>query len=430
MSYDPGKEIKLELIGALGSDDESLAILFSDQSFVTIHGMSSDGKEVSLFNCTKGFSLNSKAGFPIVRYLAREIVIGMHLSSLETPKFFKASVRIPELSYWFRPSSVERTFLGENMDEGVQVTMHRHKNDNSVEQVSFSTEGGFSISLFQDARYNSDNYPLTFGFEQFVALHIRSTEDTSFLNYFHVVSQYERFLSLATMRGVAYSELCLYSKECYQQIGDKKSYRKIIADAVYHPAPSSQAINIIRFLFSYDTIKEKYLPVINKWFSEDIDFAAIQGHFLESIDYNGVFSYLNFLTVIQAVEGYGHRYMAKAIRSHKTSLDSKQKKNKTELHFILIVLLNSFRDIDFINKDLDIDLIVNTRDYHSHLFSRSKKKIVEGLELYNTTDELRKLLICCILSYLGFTNDDINRIFRASNNKLFQRSLKIATLSQ
>ena len=40
--------------------------------------------------------------------------------------------------------------------------------------------------------------------------------------------------------------------------------------------------------------------------------------------------------------------------------------------------------------------------------------------LYSLTDELRKTLICCILSYLGFDNKRIDKLTASSYNDLFQ----------
>ena len=425
--YEPGIKIQLELIGTFGEqNDNLLAILLRSQSVDVIYGMSADGSEISLFNCSTSYSLNSRAGFPIARFSANSIVVGMHLYDIDDNQFFKAKIRIPELSYWFIPSYIEHYHLGETGNDGVQVTMPRLKNEQDCMSEQFTTPDDFSICLYNDACFHSDTFSLNLSFEQFSSLHIQSASPKSLRRFYEIVVRYEHFLSLATLRQVSYSDFILLSENCFQQVGEVKKFREIRVDTIFHAAPSTDKIDFIRFLFSYNTIHEQYQMIIKHWFLEDSEFNAIRGHFIETIDYKGPFSYINFMTVIQAVEGYGHRYMKSEIRKYKSSLDKKQKKQKTELHHILAVLLEYYKDIRCIDSALDIDLLVNTRDYHSHLFSNTKKEIADVSELYNLTNELQKLLICCILSYLGLSNSDIEQIFKSTHNTLFHRPLNVA----
>ena len=62
-------------------------------------------------------------------------------------------------------------------------------------------------------------------------------------------------------------------------------------------------------------------------------------------------------------------------------------------------LLGEFEDIDLIKKcEIDIDAVVDSRNYYSHFMPMSKKsKVVDGIELYDLTIRLRILLVCCVL---------------------------------
>ena len=68
-------------------------------------------------------------------------------------------------------------------------------------------------------------------------------------------------------------------------------------------------------------------------------------------------------------------------------------------------------------SDPDIDYIRDSRHYYSHLLPPGKKpNVVDGHELYDLNHKLRKLLLCCILNFIGFNNNEINMIFSKSHN--------------
>ena len=124
-----------------------------------------------------------------------------------------------------------------------------------------------------------------------------------------------------------------------------------------------------------------------------------------SLQYHGHFSYINFLVVIQAVEGYGQRFIKKTKRR--------------SLQEILTDIFRALDGVGCVNQGVDLGAIVATRHYHSHLLAKRSDKALDGINLYELTDELRKVLICCILSYIGFTKDQINDITKHTNNDLF-----------
>ena len=87
---------------------------------------------------------------------------------------------------------------------------------------------------------------------------------------------------------------------------------------------------------------------------------------------------------------------------------------------ILTTVFGQYTDVKAVNQETDLDAIVETRNYHSHLLAQRGKKWVDGIELFELTDELRKVLICCILTYLGFSNQLIDKLTSNTNNDLFR----------
>ena len=155
------------------------------------------------------------------------------------------------------------------------------------------------------------------------------------------------------------------------------------------------------FLFVYETIKESFSSIICKWYAEK-DMSPIRAHLIDSVGHRGTFCSNDFLIVAQAVEGFYCRF----------------RKDGQNLTTILYNLRKEFSDISILElSDYDIDCIRDTRHYLSHLLPPGKKEhVVEGHDLYNLNHKLRKLLLCCMLNFVGFNNQAINGVFSKSHN--------------
>jgi hypothetical protein len=88
---------------------------------------------------------------------------------------------------------------------------------------------------------------------------------------------------------------------------------------------------------------------------------------------------------------------------------------------MLTELLSEFSDIDLLKRNtIDIDAVVDSRIYFSHFMPKtSSLKAIDGWELLEEARKLRILLLCCVLSLLGFNNDQINDVLNKSNSRLF-----------
>ena len=418
LTCSPSEEFKLELIGTFNEeyDGTILAPLKGTQIESVILGQSSDGSNITLFECACRISHKGCAEFSTAVYKARSIAIGLHLASLNEKRFFKAYARIPELSYWLYPSILQQTYTDQENGGGIAVKLDKIPADQrEVAKINISKK--ISVCLCRDASYKSGDLCFNPSFEQFTSLQIESTEDMSLKEFYELIVRYESFLSFATFREVGYTDLTLFSKDNYNLIGLQKFYKPIIIDTIFHTKPCNKKIEKHKFIFDYNSIKEQYPRAIKQWFRNYWKFDAIRGHFLDSIDYHGSFSYINFLIVIQAVEGFGRRFMQKQISAYRKSLppDTKSK----ALHEILSAVFRYYVDVKCIDQETDLEAIAETRNYHSHLLPQKSKKAVETIDLYGLTEELRKVLICCILTYLGFSNQEINNITTSTNNDLF-----------
>lgn len=416
--YTPGESLLLELIGNFkdGSQDP-FEELINVHRVETIFGQSSDGKDITLFDSGCNLQRTFKADYPVARYHPREIAIGMHINSINDKLFHKAIVKIPELSYWLYPGMlIQELVMDENECQCINIRM-KHLTDKERQAYRVTASNKYSFTLLRSASYEGSELLFEPSFKQFTQLQIEKPGNASFKSFYENAVRFERFLSLAMLKEVSYSELSLYCEDCFKcTVGEKKIYIPIIIDTVFHDAPSEKTVGSHKFLFNYQDIQEQYKPVIKKWFVKDSNFDAIRGHFLEAIDYHGKFSYVNFLIVIQAIEGYARRYRLNEAKARQVTNGHK----KITLHDYIEAILFEYKDVRRVNQKIDISAITQTRDYHSHLLEQQKKKKVDGEDLYYLTNELRKILVCCIMTYLGFSNMQIDKFTWETSSPVFE----------
>lgn len=373
--YTPGKTIMLELIGNFSSkpQDPFEQYMLSEDAAV-IWGQASTGEKISLLISTCAMDKSYAVDYVISRYHARVIVIGIHILSENDKVFFKAKVKIPELSIWCHPGILERfEFSNEDGMKCVGIRMFQSA-DSERTEFSVCLPSKHKISLVKNAEYNSGENYLNPTFSQSTDLYIEKKGNTSIKDLYSKAVRFEQFLSLSLRRPVRYSQLLMYCKDEVKHIrGDKVYYKPIQVDTIFHQEPLSQKVKSLDFLFKYADIQQKLSLVLKKWYSRDVHFRAIRGNFLESIDYSGCFSHINFLIVIHALEGYIVRYYAEDAKKY----DSSKRKGDPYLKACLRFILDKFKDVSGINQKINLDAINKTRNYYSHLHKRRKDKIAE-----------------------------------------------------
>jgi len=215
---------------------------------------------------------------------------------------------------------------------------------------------------------------------------------------------------LAALSSCCITKITLYDYDNYQEYANgKKFYHPINLYYIDRSIPTSKIKKQKDFLFSYNQIENEFPSIIKAWYNSSVNIAPIRGHLIESIQEKLYFSSLDFLIIVQALEGFHRRFIEKSMSS---------KSKKVFLKDRLTALLNLFNDVDRIKKtNIDLKAAVQSRDYYSHFFNRSEKsQLKDGIELYNLSKELRLLLICCTLHLIGFDNCLINQLMNNSNN--------------
>ena len=151
----PGEEIRLELIGTFDSDAaNSIMAIFNAKNEDVIHGQDSTGRDITIFENSCSISHTGNAEFATSIYKARVLAVGMHLESINENRFFKASVRIPELSYWLYPATVQQIHTKGENGKCLYVKMYKQTDEN-FEVAKTQISGGLSVTPRRNATYRS-----------------------------------------------------------------------------------------------------------------------------------------------------------------------------------------------------------------------------------------------------------------------------------
>lgn len=396
--YNKADKIILELIGNIITDKHPILSFFGEDNKrpEMIYGESSDGRKITLLNCNSGrSSYNFSSSFPLTSFLCQFAVIGKHLLSPNEKCFNKIKVLTPALPKWISATLVKQKIQSEkNRISNFQLSIDQQSEVHS----EFNISPDFKFTMISGVGMTGQEiYPEFVKISQFSFFLIESlNEKTTVFDLLNWVGLFIQFLSLATNSEQYPIEIFLQDFDDYTT--SKWTKRINQTEVLLINRAKESKINRADFLFSYRDIKDDFESIIKRWYSSSSLLAPIRNHLLDSIIQKTTFKSLDFLIVVQALEGYHTRFINNKRIGLKSRIDNLL--DKYSLH------VRKIAEFDFNTKH-----VVNTRDYYSHFFEKDSRPIIEeGLELFKVTEKLRKLLICCVLELIGFDQKKINEV--------------------
>lgn len=418
LTYYPNEKIELELLGCFG--EYSWNIFNESDHEDIIYGKTADNKEITLIDNYRSLKINFSADFPIVRYTCNYMVIGKHVKGLDEKRSYWAKARIPELSFWCQPGAIATTmsFDKNNNSKMINMSFSAEYRSRKGDIISVKVNDKTAVKIKKAVRYNGDRFAPEV--EQFSYLEIHKKEKSSIREIVSDIFMFEQFLSLATLSIVKSSKITLFDKNTYQQIGGTRLYREIHFIHALRERNNLQSAEskMFRNLFDYSDIKDFYPAIVRKWYNEPIELAPIRDHLINSLEKKHSYGSVDFLIVIQALEGFCRRFRSRKYRKE----HGLPERDYSDLYAMMGSLLDEFGDIELILKcNIDKDSVVDSRNYYSHFMPKQKdSKTLDGYDLYELTMRLRILLICCVLSLYGFDNERINEILNKSDSNVLQ----------
>jgi hypothetical protein len=191
---------------------------------------------------------------------------------------------------------------------------------------------------------------------------------------------------LASLSNNEYLDFTLFDDSDYQMTKKgRKIFNRISLFFIDKNSNSNNPAHY-EFLFTHNEISDVFHETIVKWYDLKESLSPIRHHLIESVKTKKFFTSLDFLIIVQALEGYHRRFV-----SPKGTLEDR-----------LSQLVDKFRQIRKIKlSSEDIEHTVKSRHYYSHFYDK-ETTVLEGVELYRLTQQLRILLVCCVLFLIGF----------------------------
>jgi len=396
--FNPNESINLELIGSLGKNNGISFILEPQLHFQVIHGIVYNNNKVSkitLFDCYFSGTYNSSCEFALSKFQCSYLLVGKFINTKEDRVFDRIRVYFPCLIDWYPYRSIKHNMQFDNDGYIYQWEVGSEKNKYLK---TFSIDDNSNLILNAYAGFNASDK--AYNLYQDAYLEIECSIKSSFAELYHKADLFRDFLSLAVLTDVPFSEILLYDNDDFQQLNDNKKSMNVTQLYFVTERYSTDKYPFYNYLFRFTDVEPVFADIIRKWYNESNQLAPIRQHLIKSITYNKVFDSVDFLVVIQAIEGFYLRFISNRKENLKTKLEKLYDKFNT------IAVLN--------NNIVDTDKTVTSRHYYSHFFEK-EPNVCDGLELFDITKKLKLLLICCVLSVVGFSNDEINAFLNNSN---------------
>jgi len=124
-------------------------------------------------------------------------------------------------------------------------------------------------------------------------------------------------------------------------------------------------------------------------------------HLVDSIREKDLFDSGDFLIVVQALEGYCWRFRP---QWSKKTLRGKLESICNEFSFIPVIK----------HEQPNWQIVAESRNYYSHFYHKKPNiQPAAGVALFKITQQLKRILICCVLHQTGFTASKISTIIEA-----------------
>jgi len=375
LTYEPGKTIRLELIGDLSNRAQFHDYFDSSGALPVIFGISTEGKKVSLYDCHGSWKVRVGA-IPSTQYSANAFVEGMHLADREAKLFSSVEVNFVQLLSWIGRSAYEMS--REKVNNTFYRTNIEYSPDNSF-KVGVDIEPGFNLSLGVSAI--ATNTLENCIVENKATATIRGLN--SELSIWELVRRMEifrTFLSLGLLQTVPYTNIFLCGN------GKQINFTFLERGENYSETKSKP------FLFNYGRIQTQFDTLLKNWYNSTGDMFPIRVHLLNAILPRSTFHSTDFMIIAFALEGFYHRFL-------KVKLGA-----KGDLRGAISDILRIFKDLSFIKLiHANPEIVNESRNYYAHLYLKdSGKKILSGIELLKLSEKLKVLLVLSILKQMGF----------------------------
>jgi len=380
-----------------------------------ILGISSNGKKITLHKCFETKPNNVSVPESLSFY-ADEVFVGAHFQKSEDIKFRKLCIRYSYLDEWvnifeFNITDEKEMVIKYKKPEPIQASIGE---DCKIFIV-------FRVTIAQKEK----------SIKQRTYIRIEPSVEKSLEEYRNIMRLIQNFLSLGVTEPVYPLTIT----------GTTEANNSPI-EIYYHSPEISKVPKTLCMLFTFKDISDRFEILLKNWFEKADTLGPVYDLYFGTLYNPRMYLQHQFLSLIQAIEAYHRRkfegkYLSDddyepiyekfkkfinelAIEpsskeaSFKEALKSKLKYgNEYSLRKRLKDLFEKYKEVvdHFIeNKDIFINRVVDTRNYLTHYDKNLREKAVDGEQLYYVTQQLKIVIVICLLSELGFNFKEIKNL--------------------
>jgi hypothetical protein len=429
LSYDPFRGVALELVeNREGSDvGEVLAMC----PIPVLFGQLVDGTLVTLLDCiiTKTSLGAGAVGLPTA-LIANRALLGANIADIDDLKLKSYTVEFSSLSNWMCVSPASLNMVKDDAKlVGVDICFRRPDPIHVV-----LPNRSFDLQISHDWKTSHTNASASVRWHAGIA--IQAHEEIAFRDASHVAWQCQNLMGLLIGQKLSLRSVTITPHDNGSAARTGSPFKLVYHQRGKHDESDAHPS---RMLLPYDSIKENFAGIVDKWFarSEQAVLAAnvfFGSQLLESPAVN-----VKFLAVVQAAESY-HRALGTGVYmdqaeydeaieqlhlpesiqgDHRHSLRNRLKYlNEYSLRKRLTDLFDRLpenvrlRIAD--NVPQFVGKIVDTRNYYTHYDHEAQQRAFEGQDAFVAAERLRVLVVAYLLHDLGIEDEKLLSVLERS----------------
>lgn len=425
LNYNLIEGASLELIGTLPYTDP--------RKIEIIHGIGSDGKKITLYNCFQTNRCDHKrSGVSSSSIYANLIFVGIHFEHQNDIKFSEISFHCSNLNEWAWMDGFDID-IDDSRKNGIKVEYTLPPP--IVANVSAGYEFVFHPIASTPEICIVQNEAII---RQKIYVKIKNKHLQSFEEHFKKIRHMRNFISLGVGKAVGILDIFGTVELNNSENGTTDNFSKIkIYNSILQEYYYRKVVLPPNMLFNLRQIREDFNKILTNWVEKEDLLNEVFNLYFSTI-YNPKMYYEQvFLNFIHAIESYHRRTTdniqieknehKKRVKSIIESVDTEYKDWLQEkLNFSNEpTLRNRLTDIidessDFINniidsKDFFIKKICDTRNYLTHFDKRLEKKAASGIELVEICSKLKIIIEFNFLLEIGFNKNIANELIIRKN---------------
>ena len=409
LRFTPNEGAILDLIGSFKDIKEINKML----ELEIILGISSNGKNITLHKCFETKSNVSVPGLLTSSFYANEVFVGAHFQKSEDIKFRELSICYSYLDEWVNISGFNIQYP-----------------DKSEVVIKYKQPEPIQASIGEDCKMFID-FQVTIvqkeaSIKQRTYIRIEPSVEKSLEEYWNIMRDIQNFLSLGVTEPVYPLTITGITEANNSPV-----------EIYYHSPEISKVPKTLCMLFTFKDISDRFEILLKNWFENADTLGPVYDLYFGTLYNPRMYLQHQFLSLVQAIEAYHRRkfegkYLSNddyeptyekfkkfinelAIEpSFKEALKSKLKYgNEHSLRKRLKDLFEKYKEVvdDFIeDKDIFVNRVVDTRNYLTHYDKNLMEKAVDGEQLYYVTQQLKIVIVICLLSELGFNFKEIKNL--------------------